>query len=64
MSARIQYHRRATVIIDHIVRYTIFYPAKRGEDYVLYGANLNLLWRASTLSAMKRFIAANYRRKS
>jgi hypothetical protein len=64
MSTSIQYHRRATVIIDHIVRYTIFYPAKRGDDYMLYGANMNLLWRASTLRAMKRFISANSRRKS
>jgi hypothetical protein len=59
--SRIRYQRETAVIIDNVVRGHIYYPTKRGQDYVLYGTKLNLLWRASSLSAMKRFIAANYR---
>lgn len=62
MSQRIRYARSVGVIVGDRQIGTIMCPTKRGHDHVLFSAKTGLvLWRASSLTALKKFIAANWR---
>lgn len=63
MGKRIRYQRTLSVIVDDRLMGTIYCPTKFGQEHCLYSnATGLLLWRASTLTAMKRFISANWRK--